>query len=191
MDIGFALAFGLVLGFSLTIPPGPMNALIASQTVRSLRSGILTGLGAMSADLVLGILVYALRAELDLGSVLRWLYVVGAVVMVVFGLLLLRTATGPAPERVSGIRTYSQAVLVGISNPFQILWWLTAGLAFAYFGGVVLFAGLFVAIAVWVVSFPYALHRGMVQRPGAARVVLYVSCAMMFAFAAYFLILAS
>ena len=31
------LGFGILLGFSLTIPPGPMNALIAARSVHSLR----------------------------------------------------------------------------------------------------------------------------------------------------------
>ena len=191
MEFAFSLLFGLALGFSLTIPPGPMNALIAFRSVRSLRGGIITGFGAMSADLVLGVFVYALHAELDLGAVLRWVYLVGAVVMAVFGVRILLHAGGPEPPPLSGIRTYTQAVLVGVSNPFQIAWWLTAGLAFAYLGGVVLFFGLFVAIAIWVVMFPYALHVGTRRRPGVARAVVYASVALMLVFAAYFLLLAA
>jgi threonine/homoserine/homoserine lactone efflux protein len=186
----YALLFGLALGFSLTIPPGPMNALIASQSVRSLRSGIITGLGAMSADLVLGVLVYLLRFEVDLGSVARWADLVGAGVMVFLGLRLLARRSAEVVVPPSGMRTYSQAVVVGILNPFQIVWWFTAGLAFACLGGVVLFVGLFAAIGVWVVVFPYALHLGTRRRPGAARAVVYVSAAIMFAFAAYFVVLA-
>ncbi len=191
MQLGFAFVFGLALGFSLTIPPGPMNALIAAQAVRSLRSGVITGFGAMSADLVLAVVVYALRSEVDLGSVVREVYIVGAVAMVFFGLRILRRTSAPPEATEAGLRTYSQAVLLGVSNPFQIVWWLTAGLAFAYFGGVVLFVGLFVAVAVWVVSFPYALRLGTRGRPGVERAVAYVSAGLLFAFAAYFLVLAA
>jgi threonine/homoserine/homoserine lactone efflux protein len=191
LEIAFSFVFGLALGFSLTIPPGPMNALIASQTVRSLRSGIITGFGAMSADLALGIVVYALRTVVDLSSIARGIYLVGAVVMVVFGIRLLRRGPSPGPETTAGIRTFSQAVLVGVTNPFQIGWWLTAGLAFAYLGGLVLFAGLFGAIAVWVVAFPYALHLGTRGRPGIDRAVVYASAAIMFVFAGYFAVLAA
>ncbi|MGA8302687.1 MAG: LysE family transporter [Thermoplasmata archaeon] len=189
-DYDVAFLFGLALGFSLTIPPGPMNALIASQAVGSLRAGIITGFGAMSADLVLGIVAYALRTEIDLGSVLRWVYVVGAVVMAVFGYRLLRRQSDGVVAEVSGIRTYSRAVAFGVSNPFQIFWWLTAGIAFAYLGGLVLFVGLFLAVTIWVLAFPYALHLGTRRRPGVARGVLYASSAIMFVFAIYFAILA-
>ena len=190
MDSAYALLFGLALGFSLTIPLGPMNALIASQSVRSLRSGVITGVGAMSADLLLGALVYALRTEVELGSVVRWVYLVGAVVMVFFGSRLLLRPVRVEAEPASGIRTFAQAVLVGVSNPFQIVWWLTAGLAFAYLGGAVLFVGLFAAIAIWVLAFPYALHLGTRRHPEVARAVIYGSSAIMFAFAAYFVLLA-
>jgi threonine/homoserine/homoserine lactone efflux protein len=167
-----------------------MNALIAFQSVRSLRSGIITGLGAMTADLVLGALIFALRSEIDRGGVFRWVYLIGAMVMVFLGLQLLRRRAEAQTRTVSGIRTYPQAVLVGITNPFQIFWWLTAGLAFAYLGGIVLLAGLFAAIAMWVIAFPYAIHLGTRRRPDLARAVAYVSSAMMFVFAAYFVLLA-
>lgn len=190
MSIGYDLLLGLALGFSLTILPGPMNALIASQSVRSLRAGVITGLGAMSADLILGVLVYTLRSEVGLGSVVRWVYLVGAGVTVLLGARLLRERPEREVPSLDGLRTYSHAVALGISNPFQVLWWLTAGLAFAYLGGVGLFAGLFGAIAVWIVAFPYALHRGTRRRPDLGRAVTYVSAAIMFVFAAYFVLLA-
>jgi threonine/homoserine/homoserine lactone efflux protein len=190
MDIAYAVVFGLALGFSLTIPPGPMNALIAAQAVRSLRSGIITGLGAMSADLILAATVYALRSEIAIGSFVREVYAIGAVVMVVLAIRLLRRPPPSDGVPDSERRTYTQALLVGVSNPFQIVWWLTAGLAFAYLGGLLLFVFLFVAVAIWVVCFPYALHLGTRRRPDVARAVVYVSCAILFAFAVYFVLLA-
>jgi threonine/homoserine/homoserine lactone efflux protein len=167
-----------------------MNALIASQTIRSLRSGIVTGLGAMSADLVLGAVVYALRSEVDVGAVVRGAYALGAVVMIVLGIRVLARASEQAPPEASAIRTYSQAVGVGLSNPFQIVWWFTAGLAFAYLGGLILLVGLFGAVLAWVLAFPYALRKGTERRPELGRAVVYASSALMFAFAIYFVLLA-
>jgi threonine/homoserine/homoserine lactone efflux protein len=186
----FELAFGLVLGFSLAIPPGPMNAFIASQPVRSFREGVTAGLGAMSADLFLGVLIYAVHSAVDLSAGLRWIYLAGAAVMVYLGVGVLRGASANPPPETTGLRTYTKALGLGVSNPFQIVWWLTAGLAFAYFGGWVLFVGLFGAIAVWVVAFPYAVHVGTEHRPKIARAVVVVSGIAIFAFAAYFLYLA-
>ena len=186
----FELAFGLLLGFSLTIPPGPMNAFIASQAVRSFREGLTAGVGAMSADLVLGVLVYALHSAVDLSAGLRWIYLAGAAVMVYLGVGLVKGGSAHPPPETGGVRTYTKALALGVSNPFQIVWWLTAGLAFAYLGGWVLFVGLFGAIAVWIVAFPWVVHAGTERRPDIARAVLVVSGVVIFAFAAYFLVLA-
>jgi threonine/homoserine/homoserine lactone efflux protein len=167
-----------------------MNALIASRAAVSLRAGVVTGFGAMSADLILGALVYALRSVVDLTSVVRYVYVVGAVVMAYLGYRLLTTPPAAPSAEPAGLRTYSQALGIGLSNPFQIVWWLTAGLAFAYLGGLVLYVALFAAVLVWVLVFPYAIHVGTRERPGVARAVVYASGAILLAFAAYFAYLA-
>ncbi len=52
--MNFASLFsGLLLGYSLAVPPGPMNALIAAWSLRSFRHGFTVGVGAMSADFLL------------------------------------------------------------------------------------------------------------------------------------------
>jgi threonine/homoserine/homoserine lactone efflux protein len=167
-----------------------MNALIASRAAVSLRAGIVTGFGAMSADLVLGALVYALRSVVDLGSFVRYVYVVGAVVMAYLGYRLLTAPPSPATAEPAGLRTYSQALGIGLSNPFQIVWWLTAGLAFAYLGGLVLYVALFAAVLLWVLIFPYAIHVGTRRHPSVARAVLFASAGILLAFALYFAYLA-
>jgi threonine/homoserine/homoserine lactone efflux protein len=189
VSIPYELLWGLALGFSLTVPPGPMNALIAARSVGSFRLGVITGSGAMSADLCLGIAVYLLQSWVDLHSVVRFVYVLGCVVMAFYGYRILAPRTGAPVVKNGQLAAYSDALAVGLSNPFQILWWLTAGLAFAYIGGIVLFVGLFGAIAVWVVAFPYALHAGVRRYPKAGRVVSWVSGGVMVAFAVYFAIL--
>ena len=97
---------------------------------------------------------------------------------------------GNPPLETTGAKTYTKALGLGVSNPFQIVWWLTAGLAFAYFGGWVLFVGLFGAIAGWILVFPWAVHAGTERRPTIARAVVVGSGIVIFAFAAYFLFLA-
>ena len=190
MAIAYDLAFGLLLGFSLTIPPGPMNVLIAAHSVASMRRGVITGLGAMSADLLLGVAVYLLQAAVDLHEAVRWVYVLGCGVMAFFGYRVLAHREKDAASVPSGLRTYSAALVVGISNPFQILWWLTAGLAFAYLGGLVLFVGLFGAIAVWIVAFPWAIHAGVRHHPEVVWLVPWISGGIMVGFAVYFAVLA-
>ena len=191
MNVGYEVGVGLLLGFSLTIPPGPMNALIASQSVRSLRRGVVTGLGAMSADAILGAVIFVLSATIAFGAFVRPIYLLGCVVMGYFGYRLLFPRPRAAAPDAGTVRTYSTALAIGVTNPFQILWWLTAGLAFAYLGGLALFAGLFGAIAIWIVAFPYALSTGAQRSPRFERGVTYGAGAIMVAFAVYFAYLAA
>jgi threonine/homoserine/homoserine lactone efflux protein len=182
--------FGLALGFSLTVPPGPMNALIASVSARSFRAGTLTGLGAMSADVILGTLVFTLSALVDLRTLLRPVDALGAVVLAYFGIRILARRQEESPVPASDVRTFSRALLLGLTNPFQIVWWLTAGLAFARLGGAVLLVGLFGAVAIWIVVFPYSIHVGTRHHANLARGVVLLSGGIMLAFAAYFAVLA-
>ena len=184
------LVFGLILGFTLTIPPGPMNAFIASQTVSGGRAaGILTGLGAMTADMILGAIVYSARSVIDIQEYIRILYAVGAAVLIFLAYSSLKSMN-VMDSTTEGKRTYYRALILGITNPYQILWWITAGLAFAYLGGIILLIGLFAAIAVWIVSFPVLLHAGTRKYPGLRRIISAFSSVAMISFAAYFVYLA-
>ena len=144
----------------------------------------------MSADLVLGAVVYLLQSEIDLSGVVRYVYGIGAVVMayLAYHLLVARHPDGGVEP--GGLSTYSTAFAIGISNPFQILWWLTAGLAFAYMGGLLLLAALFGAIAIWIVAFPYAIHAGVRRYPRVERAVTIACGAILAGFAVYFAVLA-
>ncbi len=191
VSAGGSLLFGFLLGLTLVVPPGPMNALIALRAARSVWAGVLTGLGALTADLILGTLTYLLRSAVDLGSVARYLYLVGAGVMALFGSLALLARDEPDAPRVDvRAAVYASALGVGLSNPFQIVWWFTAGLAYAYFGGLVLLVGLFAAVLVWVVSFPALLHAGVERYPRLRPAVRWASALLMFGLAGYFVWLA-
>jgi threonine/homoserine/homoserine lactone efflux protein len=186
LNVLFPAVLGLVLGFSITVPPGPMNALIAGRSARSFRLGFTTGLGAMSADAILAVAVYIVRAAVNFGGLLRWVDVVGAAVLSV---MVYRLATEPprtATPAESDVRTYSTALVVGLTNPFQVLWWVTAGLAFAYAGGLPLFVGLFAAISIWIVLFPYVVAEGSRRDPRVPALVTLVSAVLLAGFAAYF-----
>lgn len=185
-----AFLVGMILGFSLTIPPGPMNALIVARSVRSARDGTLTGLGAMVADLVLAILVYGLRSAVDLQAYLRPVYALGAVAMGFLAYRLLATRNAPPTVDPRRVATFSQALGVGVTNPLQIVWWLTAGLAFAYIGGILLFVGIFVGIAVWIVVFPIAVHAGTRRLSRGRQWISVGSAVVLLGFAAYFALLA-
>ena len=78
---------GVVFGLALAAPPGPMNAVIADESVlRGWTSGFKAGLGAMIADLVfLGLALAGAVAVLERAPTLRDAMVaVGGVLMLYF-----------------------------------------------------------------------------------------------------------
>ena len=203
---------GVVFGLALAAPPGPMNAVIAEESVlRGWTSGFKAGLGAMTADLVfLGLALAGAVAVLERAPTLRnTMVAVGGVLMLYFAYGALNGAresfrTAATPES----RGFSKAFVLALTNPYQILFWLTVGvgllapgsvdvLAYAAdaLAGVVvvetghpaLLVGLFGGIAVWIVGFPAALSAAEQRTENAAPAVAVLSAGVLALFGVYFL----
>ena len=203
---------GVVFGLALAAPPGPMNAVIAEESVlRGWTSGFKAGLGAMTADLVfLGLALAGAVAVLERAPTLRnTMVAVGGVLMLYFAYGALSGAresfrAAATPES----RGFSKAFVLALTNPYQILFWLTVGvgllapgsvdvLAYAAdaLAGVVvvetghpaLLVGLFGGIAVWIVGFPAALSAAERRMENAAPAVAVLSAGVLALFGVYFL----
>ena len=226
------LAVGAVFGLALAAPPGPMNAVIAEESVlRGWVAGALAGLGAMTADAAFFVLAY-----LGAVSVVDRLPTLRAAMVGVGGLLMLYFAYGAARGAASfvegedavgleggghapdttvadgaGRRGFAKALVLALTNPYQILFWLTvgvgllqpgtvdvlsylpavgeplAGLLVVRTGGAPLVVGLFVGIGIWVVGFPAALVGAGQRVDRLAPVVAYSSAAVLGGFGVWFL----
>ena len=188
LDFVVSALAGVALGLSLAAPPGPMNAIIAEESVlRGWGSGFRAGLGAMSADACFFVL-----ALLGVVTVVRDVPVVQQVLFGFGGLLMLYFAYGTATDANAAFggdaadtaadgagemagedsKGFRKAFVLALTNPYQILWWLTAGVglldpgtfALDWLGGLtvstgspVIVVGFFGGIALWVTGFPAAL----------------------------------
>ncbi|PSP69323.1 lysine transporter LysE, partial [Halobacteriales archaeon QH_6_68_27] len=90
----WTLVAGAVFGLALAAPPGPMNAVIAEESVlRGWLAGFPAGLGAMTADFVFFVLSLAgVVAFLDSAPTVR------AVMIAAGGVLMLYFASGAARD---------------------------------------------------------------------------------------------
>ena len=178
-----SLLAGVAFGLALAAPPGPMNAIIAEESVvRGWAAGFRAGLGAMTADAVFFLLALA-----GVVTVVERYPALRAAMVTVGGLLMLSFAVDAARhtratltgDAVGGGSGFSKALLLSLTNPYQILFWLTVGVALLdpgqldllgalpgdRFGTVVvvetgspaLVVGLFLGIVVWILGFPAAL----------------------------------
>ncbi|QLG29281.1 LysE family transporter [Halorarum halophilum] len=211
-----SLLAGILFGLALAAPPGPMNAVIAEESVvRGWTAGAKAGLGAASADLVffllalLGVVGVVERYPLlrgvmvGVGGVLMCYYAVGAA-------RSLRTsfvAADSAPEESAGFR---KAFVLALTNPYQVLFWLTVGVGLLEPGAVDVFAeagvaslagsvvvetgspalvvGFFGGIGLWVTGFPAALVAARRRVETLAPVVAGLSALVLAGFGVAFLL---
>jgi len=219
------LVAGAVFGLALAAPPGPMNAVIAEESVlRGWVAGFFAGLGAMTADACFLVLAYlgvvsvverfpTLRAAMvGLGGLLMLYFAYGAV----RGASSFTDADVPGGQAVDDTaidrRGFWKALVLALTNPYQILFWLTvgvgllepgtvdvlatlpavggdlAGLLIVTTGSPVLILGLFLGIAVWIVGFPGTLVVAGRRTDRFAPAVAVASATVLVGFGGWFLL---
>ncbi|MGA1974574.1 MAG: LysE family transporter [Conexivisphaerales archaeon] len=186
MQLLQSVALGLSLGLSLALPPGPVNAMIATEGAERAAKGTLVGLGALTADAFFMLLTLTLGTWLPSWA-RRPLTLTGGVVFILLAIFVLRAR--PSIGRPGHVQ-YFTGLTMGLTNPFQIAWWLTAGLTLVTSFGFTVVGSFFVGILLWITAFPQAVHRGVVAFGGRIlEVVRFASAAVLLAYGAWFIYL--
>lgn len=157
MNLLFEILIGLFLGVSLAAPPGPVTSIIIKRSVNSAYRGILVGFGAMTADFILLLIVIFSNTFLVFSIYEKWIYLLGSVITFYFSYNLVRNYRRKIDYNRSG--SYMAGFTIGLVNPFQIIWWLTSGLAFLLKFGLQVFYFLFLGTTVWVVFLSFTIKR--------------------------------
>ena len=187
---------GLVLGFSIAAPVGPIGLLCIRRSLAEGRlAGFISGLGAATADAVYGAiaalgltaLMAALTAQRD------WLQLGGGVFLVYLGIATLRAPARPReseakPAAATNLRTaYFSVFVLTLTNPMTILSFLAmfAGLGPGGNAGWIV-VGVFTGSAAWwwLLSFAAAWFSGKL-RPGGLRAINLTSGAVISTFGAW------
>ena len=209
---------GIVFGLALAAPPGPMNAIIAEESVvRGWAAGFWAGLGAMLADALFFVLALAgVVAVIDRYPAVRpALYLAGGVLMLYFAAGAIEGArraasfTDGGPSAATGFR---KTFALSLTNPYQIGFWLTIGVGLLQPGSLDVFAnvpgmervlegslvvqtgspalllGFFGGIAVWIVVYPAALVAAGRRVDAFAPVVAALSALVLAGFGLLFLV---
>ena len=190
VDVALSLGFGVALGLSIAAPPGPVNATIARDTVSKSRlAGMLVGSGAMTADAIFLVLTLVLAGLVVLSGTLQGtIFLLGAGILFVMSFLTIRSFRKREDvlkeETSATIKwSYVAGLVIGITNPYQIFWWLTVGLSLINEFGPAVIVGFFVGIVLWITLFPYLLELGMKKfsRLYAAVMIFSIGCLLVFA----------
>lgn len=151
MNLSFLLQ-GIIIGFFIAAPVGPIGVLCIRRTlVEGRRAGLVAGLGAATADAVYGSVAgFGLTL---ISSVLvnqqAWLRLVGGIFLCYLGgktFLTKPAIEAETAKESSWIGTYASTFLLTLTNPITILSFATifAGLGIANVDGSYLAAGMLV-----------------------------------------------
>jgi threonine/homoserine/homoserine lactone efflux protein len=169
---------GLLFGFAIAAPVGPIGLLVIQRTLNDGRLvGLLSGLGAATADAIYGAiaafglsLITAFLVEQQM-----WLGLAGGLFLCYLGV---RTVTAPPAERAATVASHgllgawSTTLALTLTNPMTILAFVAifAGAGLATSGGdtlaaLLLVAGVFLGSAAWwlLLSGGVSLLRGFVN----------------------------
>ena len=161
MDISF-LFKGIVLGFSIAAPVGPIGVLCIRRTLAAGRcSGLATGLGAATADAVYGTVAgFGLTVVSNvLVDQSAWLKLVGGAFLCYLGIVTFFAKPAdmaPSAKSQSVLESYLSAFLLTLTNPMTILSFAAvfagAGIAEAaagYLAPALLVLGTFMGSGLW------------------------------------------
>ncbi len=164
MNLEFWLK-GVLLGFSIAAPVGPIGVLCIRRTLeRGRLNGFVTGIGAATADALYGaVAAFGLTMIIQLLTGLQlWLRLVGGAFLVYLGVAAFRRAVPAAAPGGTGagarslLAAYGSTVLLTLSNPATILSFLTifagagvASSAHTVEAAAFLVAGVFTGSCLW------------------------------------------
>lgn len=160
MDVSFLLQ-GIVIGFSIAAPVGPIGVLCIRRTLAEGRlAGLFSGLGAASADAVYGLIAaFGLTFVSSFLVSGVWLRLIGGIFLCYLGFktFLTKPAQEAAKAKSYGLfGAYASTFFLTLTNPLTILSFATifAGLDIAskngsYVAAGVLVLGVFLGSALW------------------------------------------
>lgn len=157
---------GLLLGFSAAVPLGPVNVMIMSAAVRSFWAAFAIGLGAVSADVAyLLLLAFGVLEYLQGQTAEKIIGIFGFCYLAYISYVIFKNANRPVTADLQGTelkfsKNYAKGFFVTLANPYTVGFWLSvAGFAKSFENAGAVVAGLVVAIFIWIVSMPFAVHK--------------------------------
>ncbi|MCI6988541.1 MAG: LysE family translocator [Campylobacter sp.] len=158
---------GIILGYALVVPMGPINVLIISYALTSVRLAVPFGLGAFSADMVYFLLVnLGVLAFANNPLVMKILAILGALILSYMAFGILKGAKKPLQIKKDAIphneafKMYLKGIGLGFSNPYAITFWIgIAALSATHQNPALLILGFIISSLSWLVFLPLTVNK--------------------------------
>lgn len=128
MIIGF-LTTGLILGLSAGIAPGPLLALVISETLRhNVKAGIKVALAPMITDVPIIFLAFLMSASLgEFKVMLGLISFAGGLFILYLGISIIRSSGTEIKINDVSSKAFRKGILVNALSPHPYLFWITVG----------------------------------------------------------------
>ncbi|MDA3054991.1 LysE family translocator [Campylobacter sp. VBCF_07 NA4] len=181
---------GILMGFGVSVPIGPINVLIMSYALQSYTKALCLGLGAMSADMVyLALSAFGISQLAKIPLVFAIISVFGACFLTYIAYGIYKSARNTpeikSVELGSHAKIYSKGFFLNLLNPYVIMFWLSVSASVSSENFALSLLGLFVAILSWITLFPLVIYKNRARLPDSvARAFAYISTAILVFYAA-------
>jgi threonine/homoserine/homoserine lactone efflux protein len=127
--MGYYLAIGAVLGLSAGFAPGPLLALVISETLRhGIRSGVKVALAPVVTDLPIIVLTLFVLSKLsNFLGILGLVSIAGGIFILSMGYESLRTAGFDLQLRDTEAKSLRKGILTNMLSPHPYLFWISVG----------------------------------------------------------------
>ena len=123
------LTAGTILGLSAGFAPGPLLALVISETLQhDIKSGIKVALAPILTDLPIIVLTLLILAKLSrFNNVLGVISIIGACFIVYLGVTNIKTKGLDIEENTGASKSLQKGILVNALSPHPYLFWFSVG----------------------------------------------------------------
>jgi len=163
-----SLLSGIALGYGAAMPLGPINVLIMTNALRSYKSAVAIGLGAMSADIIYFFITLIAGFKLLKYKLLaNGLILFGSLFLIFIAWQIFKSRHNKievSNETVSKkdiVKTYLKGLSLTLLNPYTIGFWLSVSTTIASQNLNLKYTvtGIILAILSWITIMPYIVHK--------------------------------
>lgn len=125
----YFLSTGIILGLSAGFAPGPLLALVVSESLHhGMKSGLNVALAPLITDApVIAITLFILVKLSDFNIILGFISLLGGIIVCYMGVQMFRADAARIDLKATHSNSFRKGILVNLASPHPYLFWLSIG----------------------------------------------------------------